>query len=63
MGGMQALEWAVSYPDAVRRRSPSRPRRAQRRSRSRFTKWPAAIMGDPDWRGGNTMAEHRRLAA
>ena len=46
MGGMQALEWAVSYPERVVSRDPHRqPPRGTARSRSPSTKWA----GRPSW--------------
>jgi homoserine O-acetyltransferase len=53
LGGMQALEWSVAYPDAVRSclSIASTPRLA-----SQGVAWNAiarnAIMADPDWQGG-----------
>ncbi len=54
MGGMQALQWAVSYPQTVRSSiviaSTSR-HSAQQIAFNEVGR--VAIMGDPDWNGGN----------
>jgi homoserine O-acetyltransferase len=54
MGGMQALEWAVSYPDSVAAAIPIATTRAIAPSRSPSTKsGRQAIVADPDWNEGN----------
>ena len=58
MGGMQALQWAVSYPDAMRAIVPIVPL-------GRTPAWTTAvlemlrqsIMADPKWQGGNYAAD------
>jgi homoserine O-acetyltransferase len=54
LGGMQALEWAVSYPDAVRNCITTA---STAHLRTQGIAWNAiarnAIMADPDWQGGN----------
>ena len=54
MGGMQALEWAVLYPERVRSTIPIA---APARSYPQAIAWNEvgrqAIMNDPDWRGGD----------
>lgn len=53
LGGMQALEWAVAYPDAVRSCIPIA---SSAHVGSQGVAWNAiarnAIMADPDWQGG-----------
>ncbi len=53
LGGMQALEWAVAYPDAVRACIPIA---STAHLGSQGLAWNAiarnAIMADPDWQGG-----------
>ena len=57
MGGMQALQWAVSYPDAMKAIVPIVPL-------ARTPAWTTAvlemlrqsIMADPKWQGGNYAA-------
>lgn len=53
LGGMQALEWAVAYPDAVRAIAPIA---ATARLGTQGVAWNAiartAITSDPDWQGG-----------
>ena len=53
LGGMQALEWAVAYPDAVRSIAPIA---ATARLGTQGVAWNAiarnAITSDPDWQGG-----------
>src|SRR5712692_8746696 len=53
LGGMQALEWAVAYPDAVRSIVPIA---ATARLATQGVAWNAiarnAITSDPDWQGG-----------
>jgi homoserine O-acetyltransferase len=54
MGGMQALEWAVSYPDAVAAAIPIASTARHSAQQIAFNEvGRQAIMGDPDWRGGN----------
>ena len=54
IGGMQALQWAISYPDRVRL---SIPIAASCRPSAQAIAFNAvgrhAIMSDPDWRGGD----------
>jgi homoserine O-acetyltransferase len=53
LGGMQALEWAVAYPDAIRAIVPIA---ATARLGTQGIAWNAiarsAITSDPDWQGG-----------
>ncbi|HVR88401.1 MAG TPA: homoserine O-acetyltransferase [Candidatus Limnocylindria bacterium] len=53
LGGMQALEWAVAYPDAVRAIVPIA---STAHLGTQGVAWNAiartAIMSDPDWQGG-----------
>lgn len=54
MGGMQALEWAVGYPDRVRSVVPISATGASSPLSIGFNKiGRRAIMSDPNWRGGN----------
>jgi homoserine O-acetyltransferase len=54
LGGMQALEWAVQFPDAIQRIVPIA---ATARLGAQGVAWNAiarnAIMSDPDWQGGH----------
>ena len=54
LGGMQALEWGVAYPDAVRSCIPIA---STARLDCQGVAWNAiarnAIMADPDWQGGD----------
>src|SRR5258708_12581239 len=54
LGGMQALEWAVAYPDAVRAIVPIA---STARLGTQGVAWNAiaraAITTDPDWQGGS----------
>ena len=54
LGGMQALEWAVAYPDAIDHIVPIA---ATARLGAQGVAWNAiarnAIMADPDWQGGD----------
>jgi len=54
LGGMQALEWAVQFPDAIERIVPIA---ATARLGAQGVAWNAiarnAIMSDPDWQGGH----------
>ena len=53
LGGMQALEWAVAYPDAIRAIVPVA---SAARLGTQGVAWNAiarnAIISDPDWQGG-----------
>lgn len=54
MGGMQALEWAVSYPDAVASVIPIASTARHSAMQIAFNEvGRQAIMSDPDWRGGD----------
>jgi homoserine O-acetyltransferase len=58
MGGMQALEWAVSYPDSVAAAIPIASTARHSAQQIAFNEvGRQAIMGDPDWRGGNYYGE------
>jgi len=54
MGGMQALEWAVSYPDSVRAAIPIATTARHSAQQIAFNEvGRQAIMADPDWNQGN----------
>jgi homoserine O-acetyltransferase len=54
MGGMQALEWAVSYPDHVAAALPIATTARHSAQQIAFDEvGRQAIMADPDWNGGN----------
>jgi homoserine O-acetyltransferase len=54
MGGMQALEWAVSYPDRVVASLPIASTTRHSAQQIAFNEvGRQAIMADPDWNGGN----------
>lgn len=54
MGGMQALEWAVSYPDAVFAVAPIATAARHSAQNIAFNEvGRQAIMADPDWRKGD----------
>ena len=54
MGGMQALEWAVSYPDAVAATIPIAATSRHSAQQIAFNEvGRQAIMADPDWNEGN----------
>ena len=61
LGGMQALEWAVQFPDAIERIVPIA---ATARLGAQGVAWNAiarnAIMSDPDWQGGHYEGTGRR---
>jgi homoserine O-acetyltransferase len=53
MGGMQALEWAVSYPDRVAAALPIATTARHSAQQIAFNEvGRQAIMADPDWNGG-----------
>ncbi len=54
MGGMQALEWAVAYPDSVAAAIPIATTARHSAQQIAFNEvGRQAIMADPDWCGGN----------
>src|SRR5580693_8437382 len=54
MGGMQALEWAVSYPDSVAAAIPIASTTRHSAQQIAFNEvGRQAIMADPNWDGGN----------
>ena len=54
MGGMQALEWAVTYPDHVLAALPIATTTRHSAQQIAFNEvGRQAIMADPDWQGGN----------
>ena len=61
LGGMQALEWAVQFPDAIERIVPIA---STARLGAQGVAWNAiarnAIMSDPDWQGGHYEGTGRR---
>ncbi len=61
MGGMQALQWAASYPDRVFAAAPIAT--AARHSAQNIAFYEVgrqAVMADPDWRGGDYASAHVR---
>jgi len=64
LGGMQALEWAVAYPDGVRAIVPVA---STARLGTQGVAWNAiartAITSDPDWQGGAYYGTGRQPAA
>ncbi|PVB61132.1 homoserine O-acetyltransferase [Labrenzia sp. 011] len=58
MGGMQVLQWAVSYPDRVFAAVPIAAAARHTSQNIAFHEvGRQAIMADPDWRGGNYIQE------
>jgi homoserine O-acetyltransferase/O-succinyltransferase len=54
MGGMQALEWAVSYPEAVAAAIPVASTSRHSAQQIAFNEvGRQAVMADPDWNGGD----------
>ena len=54
MGGMQALEWSVAYPDAVASAIPIATTARHSAQQIAFNEvGRQAIMADPEWRGGD----------
>jgi len=54
MGGMQALQWMVSYPDRIRSAIPISTAMKHTPQQIAFNEvGRQAIMGDPNWKGGN----------
>jgi homoserine O-acetyltransferase len=60
MGGMQALEWAVAFPDAVASVIPIATTHRHSAQQIAFNEvGRQAIMADPDWNGGDYYAVKR----
>ena len=63
MGGMQALQWAASYPDKVFAVLPIATSAKHSAQNIAFHEvGRQAVMADPDWRGGRYLAEGARPA-
>lgn len=59
MGGMQALQWAIEYPDYVKRILPLATTARQNAQAIAFNEvGRCAIMQDPNWNKGNYDPEH-----
>ena len=59
MGGMQALEWAVAYPDAVAAAIPIAATSRHSAQQIAFNEvGRQAVMADPDWNEGNYYTSH-----
>ena len=64
MGGMQALEWAVAYPDAVACAIPIAATARHSAQQIAFNEvGRQAIMADPDWNEGNYYGKQAAGAA
>lgn len=58
MGGMQALQWAVSFPERVRSAMPIATTTKHSPQQIAFNEvGRQAIIADPDWKGGNYYGE------
>lgn len=59
MGGMQALQWGISFPDRVRKLIPMACTARQSAQAIAFNEvGRLAIMQDPAWKGGDYSADH-----
>jgi homoserine O-acetyltransferase len=64
MGGMQVLEWAATYPDAVFAAAPIACAAHHSAQNIAFHEvGRAAIHGDPDWKGGRYWEDQDRIPA
>src|SRR5262249_54050951 len=61
IGGMQALQWASAYPQRVFACAPvPTPARHSAQNIAFYEVGRQAIMADPDWRGGDYLAQNTR---